>query len=199
MPINKVLQWKIPQITDLCSHSYTQNRQKIEICIVAITSRVMQVCLKCCIHFSISPDAIISYQINQVSVFQVNNWQSSNKCTSFSGLSRKKFRAGECQDWKDLFCDEIICPNSTIVSEGFYRQNTPSRLTIKRLPDKFRETGSVHESIEVAVAGHGQTISQRIKDQLDFMNFIFSVMRKFSPQWLHEQTEYTFWAQVQPH
>ena len=52
--------------------------------------------------------------------------------------------------------NEICCPNSTTVSEGFSSfqvQNAPTTLTINRLLDKF----SAQDNIKVAVAGHGQS------------------------------------------
>jgi len=60
---------------------------------------------------------------------------------SFNGSSSKINCAGDDQDSRGLFRNEISCLNSTTIRRNFPDRKSPTRFTIKRLLDKFKEIG----------------------------------------------------------
>jgi len=84
---------------------------------------------------------IISYQIDPIVVIA-----PKLLFPSVSGSSSKVFCAGEDRDCRRRFRDESVVQTQRQCRSRFLGINASNRLTIKRLQDKFKETGSVPDN-----------------------------------------------------
>jgi len=80
-------------------------------------------------------------KLTQASVFQVKHSYSSKVLfPSCNGSSSKIIRAGEDQDCRGFFRDEICCPNRTTISEGLSGQKHSNQAHNKAL-GQLQENG----------------------------------------------------------
>jgi len=87
---------------------------------------------KGCIHFI---TAVILYQINQDFCFPgKSQLELQSFIFQFQWISNKIFRAGEDQDFRGLFRDEISFPNSTTSSKGLWWQKRSNQTHNEALP-----------------------------------------------------------------
>jgi len=134
-------------------------------------------------------------KLTHASVFQVN--QSYNPKVlfpSFNGSSNKTFRAGENQDCRGLFRDEISCPNSTTTLEALSRQKRSNQTHSKAPPAQIQGDGK-------CIGEHYQSkwlaaVSQDRKSHRDCETMFGAVSEEIHKAFVPVETEGLSWSSV---